>query len=60
MTSAQAEAIMNNQKYAWNDSLFSNKIVAKPLYGKATYGRWKPIFDIHWIVSIFVYFLLGT
>ena len=46
MANAQAEATMNNQKYAWNDGLFSNKIVAKPLYGEATCGRWKPIFDI--------------
>ena len=46
MTNAQAEATMNNQKYAWNDGLFSNKIVANPLYGEATCGRWKPIFYI--------------
>ena len=46
MTSAQAEATMNNQKYAWNDGLFLNKIVAKSLFGEATCGCWKPIFDI--------------
>ena len=46
VTTAHAKAAMKNQKYCWNDGLFSDTLAAEPVSGEACCSRWKPIFDI--------------
>jgi hypothetical protein len=45
-TVAQATTAANNRKFTWHNGLFSKAVMAEPLGGAATLGRWKPIFDI--------------
>jgi hypothetical protein len=45
-TVAQATTAAKNRKITWEGGLFSLEVVAKPLTGSETNGRWKPILPI--------------